>query len=739
MVRHRSIFLRGAVTVLLCSSASAPLQAQSEATPADASADVTLGYIVVTAQKRAQPLQRVPVAATALDTQALQEKGVSSLLDVAQVAPSLDVTTPYGNNGPEITMRGIGAGSFNKNTETTVATYLDESVLNLSTAKLGQLFDLARVEVLRGPQGTLYGKNSTGGAINFVSRRPDGTTEAEGSLTAARFGTYEATLGVQAPLTEELSIRVSGRRNYSDGYSFNTLTGRHLDDADDSAARVGLRYENDKVDSYLKVFFDRSDTNGIAYYPQGVYRANNAPSPALVGAPTPDGAHLSTGYVPPSDIDTVAAQPTPSNIRNDGAAINTDIFLGDLTLTSVTGYIHSKADTRFDADESPFDLVRTLQFSKGEQFTQELRLTSPDSGPFTWILGGSFFYQKQDGGVLAYFTGLGINTPVLQTFTEKTKSFAGFVDGTYRFSDQIELFAGVRSTTDKKDIRQVGTGNFLIADYDQSDSEQWTKPSYRIGVNYKPTDATLLYASYNHGYRSGAYDVGFITNTVQLGNPVNPEYVDNYEVGLKTSAFDNHLRLSTAAFYMEYKDQQLSVTPAAPGSICCALVNAGKARVYGLEIEGAARLSEYFDVNFSGTVLDTKYLEFQPDGPNGARNFAGFDLGRAPEYQLRLEPELRYPLAAGELFLAPEFQFTGKQRVQTTVDLFGEDIQEAYTLINGQLGYRDATGRYSAFLFVKNATDKRYETYFANVGATAVNQIFYSAPRMYGVTLTGRF
>jgi iron complex outermembrane receptor protein len=723
----------------MCSSASVPLRAQTQATPANAESDATLGYIVVTAQRRAQPLQSVPVAATALDSEAIQQKGVSSLLDVAKVAPSLAVATPYGNNGPEITMRGIGAGSFNKNTETTVATYLDETVLNLSTAKLGQLFDLERVEVLRGPQGTLYGKNSTGGAVNFISKRPDGTTEAEGSLTAARFGTYEANLGMQAPLTDDLSVRVSARRNYSDGYSFNTLTGRHLNDIDDWGARVGLRYQSDKVDSYFKLFFDRSDTNGSAYYAQGVYRANTAPNPSLIGAPTPNGANVLTGYVPPSNIDVVAAQPTPSNIRNDGASLNTDVYIGDLTLTSVTGYIHSQADTYFDADGSPIDFVTTRHFSKGEQFTQEVRLASSDQGAFTWIVGAAFFHQEQEGGVLARFPGLGRTVPVLQTFTEKTTSFAGFVDGTYRLSDRFELFSGVRATTDKKKMHQIGTGNFAIADYDASDSEQWTKPSYRVGVNFKPTDATLLYASYNHGYRSGAYDVGFITNTLQIANPVNPEYVDNFEVGLKTTAFDNHLRVSTAAFYMEYEDQQLSVTPPAAGSICCSLVNAGKARVYGLEVEGAARFSEYFDVNFSGMVLDTKYLEFKPDGPNRPRDFAGYDLGRAPEYQLSLAPELRYPVAAGEIFFAPEFQFTGKQRVQTTVDRFGEDIQEAYGVINGQLGYRDADGRYSAFLFVKNATDKRYLTYFANTGATAVNQTFYSAPRTYGVTLTGRF
>lgn len=687
-----------------------------------------LGDIVVTALKRAQSLQRVPVAATAVTDVMLQQKGVSTLVDVASVAPSLNVTTSYGNTAPEITLRGVGAASFDKNVETTVATYLDEIVLNLSTSKLGQLFDLERIEVLRGPQGTLYGKNSTGGAINFISKRPDGTTGVNGAITVARYGTYEASLGAQTALTDVLSLRVSGVRRYSDGYSFNTLTGQRLNDSDDWGGRLGVRFKTDQVDAYLKLFFDRSSTNGVAYHPAGV----NAD-----GSPRSDGSNIVTGYVPPEDIDIIAAQPTPSKVRNRGATLNLDIELGALSLTSVTGYLRSTGDYRFDADESPFDIVKTEHLSKGDQISQELRLASPDEGALTWMVGGSFFYQKQKGALLADFLGLGITNQLDQRFDERTTSFAGFVDGTYRFSDMVEVFAGIRLTTDRKKIRQIGKGNFVAAmprTYDLSGSERWTEPSYRIGFNLKPAQSTLVYASYNRGYRSGEYDVGFITNTNQIATPVAPEFVDSFEAGLKTNAFDNRLRLSTAAFYTVYKDQQLSITP--PGGICCSRVNAGKARVLGIEAEGLARFSDNFDLNFSGTLLDTKYLDFRPDA---TRDFSGEPLGRAPEYQLRLAPEYRYPLASGEIFVAPEVQFTGKQRVQTTVDAYGEDIQGAYTVVNGQLGYRDADGRYSAFFFVKNATNKRYMTYFANVGATRLNQVFYSPPRTFGLTLTGNF
>jgi iron complex outermembrane receptor protein len=719
-------------TMMALATGTAVAQVAPSAPPpaaeSEAPASNEMDDIVVTAQRRAQSLQDVPVAATAVSGQELTEKNISSLLDVPAVAPSLFVTTPYGNTGAEITLRGVGAGTFNKNMETTVATYLDDFVLNLSSSKLGQLFDVSRIEVLRGPQGTLYGKNSTGGAINFISRRPDGTSSANGSLTVARFGTYEVELGAQAPLTDELSVRVSGKRRYSDGYSFNTLTGKHLNNADDWAGRIGIRYKTDTIDAYLKGFFDRSNINGVAYYPAGI-NAN--------GSPRPDNSNPRTGYIPPADIDVVAMQLTPSHVRTHGATLNVDIGLGDLTLTSVSGYLRSKAKYVFDTDGSPVDFVYVdAHTSDGDQLSQELRLASPDTGAFTWMLGASYFHQQQSGGLVGYFRGLGLTTPLEQRFDETTNSIAAFVDGTYRFSNAFELFAGFRLTHDRKRIRQVASGNFVPtvpATFDQSGKDSWTEPTYRIGLNIKPSNDTLLYASYNRGYRAGAYDVGFITNPAQIARAVDPETVDSFEAGLKTTAFDRRLRLSTAAFYTIYKDQQLAVVP--PGGICCSLVNAGKSRIMGVELEGLARFSSNFDLNFSGTILDTKYLEFRP---NPTTDYSGATLGRTPKFQLRLQPEFRVPLTTGEIFVAPELLVNGKHRVQTVVDAYGRDIQPTYALINGQLGYRSEGGNYSVLLFVKNATNKRYLINLANVGATSINQTFYAAPRTFGITVTGQ-
>lgn len=704
--------------LLWAGTASAQEAAQP---PAD---DAGLGDIVVTAQRRSETLQNVPVAAVAVNGAALVQRGIRDMKDLGIISPSLKIDTPYGNTSPKITLRGIGSGSFNFNTETTVALYVDEFVMNPVSAKLGQLFDVDRVEVLRGPQGTLYGKNSTGGAINYITRRPDGTTAGDVTATVGRFGQYEISGGVQAPLSDELSVRVAVNRRYRDGYQVNSFTGDKVKDRDDWGGRIGLRYKTDTVDAYLKVFADRSHTDGFFINTYGVNGD---------GSSTPTGVNPNTGYTPSAKIDNVAFDHAPrSDIDNRGATLNMDIDLGGLTLTSISGFLHSVGHISADQDGSPVNAVAVEFNNKADQISQELRLSSPTGDAFSWIAGASFFHQKLklDDSFLLPLFGL---PPVRLLTNEKTTSFAGFVDATYRFTDQLSLVAGVRLTSDKKTFRHQ-TGFSLIGPFAVDDSKRWTEPTYRIGVNFQTTPSTLLYASYNRGYRSGAYDVGFPTTTEQF-DPANPEFVDAFEAGVKATLFDRHLRIAADVFYEKFKDQQLLIQRTDPGSICCSLVNAGKSRIYGFEVEGTARLTDSFDVNFQGSIIRSKYLRFQ----SGTIDYSGEELSNVPRHQFRIAPEMRLPYGDGAFFLSPDVQFTGRQRVSTTIDSFGRDIQDDYVLINGQLGYRFADQRYSVFAWVRNATDKRYKIDAAQFTAFGYNQVTYAEPRTWGLTVSGRF
>ena len=248
-------------TRLLAAQACSLVAAQLVfAMAASAAADTTtsgeLEEVVVTAQKRTENLQTVPISATVISSDILEQKVFTQIGDLAPIFPGLNVYTGNSFGFPEFTLRGIGSGSFNQNTNSTVAVYLDEFVLDSATSQAGQLFDLQRIEVLNGPQGTLYGKNSTGGAINFITRKPDGTTEAVGSVTVGRFGEIDFEGGAQAALNHNLSIRIAVNRNYNDGYGFDPVINKRTDGVDDWGARLGLDYKNDNLDVYLKLYAD---------------------------------------------------------------------------------------------------------------------------------------------------------------------------------------------------------------------------------------------------------------------------------------------------------------------------------------------------------------------------------------------------------------------------------------------------------------------------------------------------
>lgn len=733
-------FVAGVSAIVLATMMATPASAQSaEAAPASPgstqNADGQLADIVVTAQRRTENLQNVPIAASVVDASALLQRNVVDVRDVAQIVPNLRIDSAYGNAFPKLTLRGVGSGTYNQNSEATVALYMDDFVLNPPASKLGQLFDIQRVEVLRGPQGTLYGKNTTAGAINLVTRRPDGSTTANVSVTVARYGEYDILAGAQTALTDDLSVRAAFKRRYSDGYGFNTLTDRHTYGNDDWAGRLGLRYKVADADIYLKVFADRSRA-------QSFYTAEYGVNPD--GSPTPNGANPLTGYIRPANIDVGAYQNQRGEVDNRGVGLNVDQKLGSLTLSLVGGYLFSKQDLSQDADGSPLVFVEVDPYSsKAKQLSGELRLSSPTEGPFTWTIGLSGFHQRVHfdnqaiiSGFAAAVAGFGIVLPpsFRQQGSVDMTSFAGFADGTYHLTDKLSIFAGLRVTTDRQSIDMAPlNGISLIGPYHIQQARRWTEPTYRAGVNFQLNPSTLLYASYNRGYRAGTYDTSFVGSPDQIRGPVNPEFVDSYEAGLKATFFDRRVRLNVAAFYTRFTDQQLPIV--GPTGLCCALANAGKSRIYGVEFEGAWRVTRNFDINLSGAVTDGKYIEFN----TGSINLSGQDLGNLAKYEVRLSPEYRIPAGGGQFFIAPEAVFVGKSRRSTAVDPFGQDVQPAYTVINGQVGYRFAGDRYSVFAFVKNATNKRYLTDFASSPGFGFKQLWYSAPVTWGLTATANF
>jgi len=717
-MRTKKKVIYGLVGSLLGLSASHSALGEMEG-----SVGTRLEEIVVTAQKRSESLQEVPISASALSGEAMTTRGINDIRDLASgLVPSLRIDSAFGNTNPKLSLRGVGSTSYTQNTESSIAIYLDEFVLNPQSAKLGQMFDLERVEVLRGPQGTLYGKNSTGGAINFISRRPDGDYAFDMSATVARYGEYSFEIAGEAPVTESLSFRAAIKRRSRDGYGFNRLTGDDVFDIDDLAGRLGVRFQNDSVDAYIKVFGDRA--RGEGYYMQGLGINFDL-------SPRPSGDNPITGYAPPGNIDVVDSNRQINDVDNYGASANVDIVLDGMIFTSITGYLNSETHILSDSDASPFDLLTADIRAPAEELSQEFRITSDTNSRLSWIAGLSMFYQTLKVSEATSFSAVGIPS-IDSYFHEKSTSLAGFFDATLELPKGVSLFSGVRLTTDKKTFDTSSRVSF-VGPYDLKLKKRWTEPTYRAGVHKKFDNDLMLWGSYNRGYRAGGFDGGTIVDLSQF-ETFDPEFVDSYEVGLKTSFFDQRLRFSVNAYYTIVKSQQLPVLRE-EAALCCSIVNAGRSRIYGLELEGDALFSDNFNLQFQGSVADGKYTDFV----SGENDYSGMKVSNLPRYEFRLSSEYRIPVTQGDIFVAPEVVFVGKARRGTDFDPFGRDVVNSYELVNGQVGYRTSDGRMSTFLFVKNLTNKRYLTDYLNVGDFGLTQLFYAEPRTWGITVAVNF
>ncbi|QIB65299.1 TonB-dependent receptor [Kineobactrum salinum] len=682
-------------------------------------AGLVIEEVVVTAQKRLESIQDIPVAASAFTAAGLRERGLADPQDLSRATPNLDIFSAFGETAPKVTIRGIGSSSFNQNTESTAVIYLDEFPLNPTPAKLPQFFDLERVEILRGPQGTLYGKNTTGGAINLITRRPSGATGGHLTLTAGKYGQLDAEGAFETALAGDWSLRVAGRSQHRDGYGTNLANGEDIYDKEALAARVGLLYEGAQLTSYLKAWVHKSGADG--YYiktRQTDFAGNPAPANPITGAVT----------VAPDDPYRGAWNEAHNEVENRGLNANIDYDLGAHTLSLVTGYLESDNHNDTDCDGTDSELCRIDYVLEAEEFSAELRLASNLDGPFNYIAGLSYFREQLD---IDNFYNLIFGTAQFTQAGEQTATAAAiFADGSYQLSDRLELLGGIRWTRDEKEIRFAGhtvaASPFLI-----DDSETWTEPGYRAGLSWSAAEDATLYATYSHGYRSGAYDTGLISDPTAQGVATDPEFVDNYELGLKSFWLDRRLQLNAALFYMEFTDQQLLVVR--PGSLCCSQDNAGESEIRGLELEGQWLATQALTIGYAATWLDAEYTQWDKDG----RDLAGQALPNAPEYQLSLSPEYAVPAWEGEVFVAVDYSYVGETRVGNDFDRLERDIQGSHSLVDARLGYRGET--YDLLLWGKNLGDKAILRDYLDLSSFGFVQTLYGEPRSYGITLNYRF
>lgn len=673
-----------------------------------------LAEIIVTAQKREESLQRTPISLAAFTADQLEKSLIQDLYDVGIQTPGMIVNKEIVG---KIYIRGIGAENLTIGGDPGVAVHTDGAYVARTSAAIFDLYDVERVEVLRGPQGTLYGRNATGGTINILSKAP--TDEFEGNISA-EFGNYDyIRLGamVSGPIVEDKVLaRAAIVKSDRDGFTPNLFTGVDLFDEDLLMGRFRLRFlPSDNVTIDLIADFSKDDSSP-------------APFKQLEFSDLFEGT---LGATDPPGLRPVS-QESPVTEMQDQFGI-TGIINWDLenfTFTSVTAYRDTEFEAVFDGDAVDITYQNFENLDDTQQFSQEFRLSSNMSDQYNWIIGAFYFKDEGDTRIFIPIPGLGFD--ILHVATQETDAFAIFGQGTYFVSDRVALTLGLRYNSEDKNATQFTDFGFIppLNQDLNAESDEFTP---KFGLEFYASDDVLWFASATRGFKSG----GFTFNGFQPN--FDPEFVWAYEVGVKSRLASGAVTLNGSAFYYDYTDLQVSKLENNAGVI----TNAADATIYGAEIELLAQATEELRLNVGLSFLNAEFDEFLTEDPSnlqlGTIDLAGNSLPRSPEFSANVGAEYSLSLNnASDLTFRIDYQYQEK----SFFTAFNRDLsaQESFSIVNARAGYTSETGTWQVAAYVRNALD---EDYFLNILESGVEagkpEGFVAAPRTYGLQLRYNF
>ncbi|MGE4409733.1 MAG: TonB-dependent receptor [Sphingobium sp.] len=646
---------------------SAAAQAQQEQVGESPQEQATGGIseIIVTAQRRSENMQKVPVSITALDSKALTERGFSDTIAITKDVPNLEVKTFVGN--PNFFIRGVGLNDFNSSSISPVSIYRDDVVVAASGAQIFSLFDLDRVEVLRGPQGTLFGKNTTGGSLQFFSHLPGNGVEGYARLGYGRFDRVEAEGGVTLPISETLSARISGVFLRDDGPRVNVFNDTRSGETKQYAGRIILRWRpQDGTEVRLESGIGRDRSDMVVAKPLGVVNGANA-----------------FGYTDPFPNNSRLLNYNYPTQRHSNDFFTNLTFMhemDDFSIKLIGGYDDNSVANNIDVDASPSKIDQLQLRSKGKQYTGELQI-GYDNGPLKALLGLYYFKEKfrahNDANIFGELTSAQGALPVVTDSTRDNDAYAAFLQGTYEVLPGFRLTAGGRYTIDKVGVTSqvlLIPGYFNTAEplgapvplvpYAELE-DTFRSFSWRLSADYDISADTLAYASINRGFKAGGYNIGVIFSPAER-TKVEPEYLTAYEIGLKTTLLDRRLRLNLAAFHYKYSDMQVQSVQTVPGQSVptLAIENAAEASIDGIEAEMIALPADWLSLGASVGYLDAKFKSYASAGLDPSGNpldFSGNKLPGAPEWTIGLNAEVKVPLSGDmQVRLRGDYNYTSK-------------------------------------------------------------------------------
>ncbi len=723
----KSMLLAGSAIILTMGAFEAHAQ-----TPPASNA---IQEVVVTAQRREERLTDVPISITALSGESLAKAGVGTTQDLTLVTPGLFWARSTAFSQP--TIRGIGTRNAGAGDEPNIATYIDGVYQPEQTATILELANVERIEVLKGPQGTLFGRNATGGAINIITQRPTFDVRAKSSVSVGSFGYFKASSTLSGPIVaDKLAVALSGVVSGDNGYIRNTYLNARQGKHKGLAFRAKFLFTpTENLEFQLNGLYSEISDNvtlsGQGF--QGSLQARRSANPT----------NVPLSILIPLATRTTATEFIPYN-RTDLELVDlhANWDLGFMNLSGLVAYGETRTKHKSDSDLSPLLLATQDRNLPGQYWVEQAVATSTGDGPISWLLGAEGFQGKGSGRVISNGT--------YTTGTQRTRSASAFGEVTWEVFDKLFLTGGLRYTDDKK------TSYFFPTTFALAAPAKSSNVVPRLVVRYKPSETSSVYASYTEGFKTGVFNV---TSAAGATSATRPEQVKSYEIGGKAQ-LGSMLQVSAAVFRYQYTDLQVSIqTQDAAGRLQTVLQNAPEAIIRGAEFSGEFRPFRGLTLTTGVSLLHPEITNFtnatvvlpclvspvastaaraclpagQPGLPAGGVNASldvtGKDLLRAPRYTVNLGATYSFDLAGGEMSLNTSVYLSDKY----FVEISNRVAQEPYSVINASATWTAPSDMWSIGVFGQNLGDDKY--FAANTISVFSDTVAYAKPRWYGVTV----
>ena len=728
-----------------------------------------LGAVTVTAQRREQKIQDVPVVITAISGDYLQNANIHNSNDIARLVPNFSAQSSGGlTSKPRWFLRGIGSNDPSVNLEGPIGIYQDDVFIALASSQVFPIYDQQRVEVLRGPQGTLWGKNTTGGAINFISQKPTFDYDGYAKLGIGNYGTRTVEAAVGGPIKDDaLAGRVSFRCDETSGYAHNNFTGGSQPDYSDCGGRIQLlAVLSDNFTALVNAHFARYSGTASPSYPIGI---------------NPGGAD-NYGFVPSYGISPQIGDSFYSGysqVTNDtaGASVTLNYQFDRLKLTSISAIETAHDDIVQQPGTAPSPRVPnqsgTYSQSDFRQISQELRLASPQTDRFNWLVGYMFFDSSLDYQAVSATIAPTKSTAYLsQPLHQADQSNALFGSATFNITDRASLTGGVRYTRETKSVEESriasgaagsvvfnnpGTwwplsavspapGSPAISSTSLSANDSWSQTTFDLTPQFKLSKDALVYARFATGFRSGGFNPSI---AVPGGKPVipevQPETLTDYELGLKTAWLDRRLIFNTAVFDYQMKNLQLNVqtpNPAGlPNQTTSTTQNAANGRVQGIEFELQALPTENLRLWTGLGFLNAHYTNFVTYQGTKVVNASGNSFYRTPHTSITVGVDYRVPLpeaVGGSVLFSTDWSYRSSIFYNAVVQNDPLQREGGYTLGNVSATYTSPNKKYDISVYANNVLNKSY-VILSQVAANGSDPTALGEPRYVGVSGTFRW